>query len=186
MDVETRAPGARKATISIEYLRIQEESKRSIYTANKRKAPPKMGKNINELSGRALASICEATKAIENSRRLRQTFGEMRTRILPLSTRGRVKVLEAQDLKPMEPIEEENALQVAAESTPPGTSEPSLRERQVIELIAAGNSNKQIGSILEISTRTVETYRARVMGKLNVHTTAEIVRYAIRQNISRP
>jgi hypothetical protein len=72
-----------------------------------------MGRNWNELSGRALASICEATKAIENSRRLKLRFVEMRTRIRPFSVRMRVKPLEVQDLKPTEPMEEEKGLPVA-------------------------------------------------------------------------
>lgn len=62
--------------------------------------------------------------------------------------------------------------------------EPSPRESQVLHLLTQGKSNKEIGLALEISTRTVETYRARIMRKLNLHSTAELVRYAIRNKIS--
>jgi DNA-binding CsgD family transcriptional regulator len=60
---------------------------------------------------------------------------------------------------------------------------PSPRERQVLRFLADGNSNKEIGSILDISTRTVECYRARIMLKLDLHSTAALVRYAVRNNI---
>lgn len=60
---------------------------------------------------------------------------------------------------------------------------PSLRERQVLGFLADGKSNKEIGGLLKISTRTVECYRARIMAKLNLHSTAALVRYAIRHHI---
>lgn len=61
--------------------------------------------------------------------------------------------------------------------------DPSPRERQLLYFLADGKSNKEIGSILEISTRTVESYRARIMLKLDLHSTAALVRYAIRNHI---
>ena len=61
--------------------------------------------------------------------------------------------------------------------------DPSPRELQVLRLLAIGRSNKEIGIGLDISTRTVETYRARLIRKLGVHSTAELVRYAIRNKI---
>jgi DNA-binding NarL/FixJ family response regulator len=57
------------------------------------------------------------------------------------------------------------------------------REIEVIRLLAQGQSNKEIGALLEISTRTVESYRARIMLKLDLHSTAALVRYAIRNKI---
>lgn len=60
---------------------------------------------------------------------------------------------------------------------------PSPRERQVLRFLADGKSNKEIGTILDISTRTVESYRARIMLKLDLHSTAALVRYAIRTKI---
>ena len=61
--------------------------------------------------------------------------------------------------------------------------DPSPRERQLLYFLADGKSNKEIGSILSISTRTVESYRARVMLKLDLHSTAALVRYAVRNHI---
>jgi DNA-binding NarL/FixJ family response regulator len=57
------------------------------------------------------------------------------------------------------------------------------REREVLQLLAEGKSNKEIGTALRISTKTAETHRARVMAKLHVHSIAELVRYAIRNQI---
>jgi DNA-binding NarL/FixJ family response regulator len=64
--------------------------------------------------------------------------------------------------------------------------EPSPRELQVLLLLSQGQSSKQIGLTLAISKRTVETYRARIMRKLSLHSTAELVRYAIRNKIVEP
>ena len=57
------------------------------------------------------------------------------------------------------------------------------RERSVVQLIAEGHTNKQIAHILEISLKTVETHRASVMRKLNLSSSAGLVRYAIRNKI---
>ena len=59
----------------------------------------------------------------------------------------------------------------------------SGRERQVLQYLAMGKSNREMASILNISVRTVETYRARVMLKLGIRSLAELVRYALRNNI---
>jgi len=59
----------------------------------------------------------------------------------------------------------------------------SGRERQVLQYLAMGKSNREMASILNISVRTVETYRARVMLKLGVRSLAQLVRYALRNNI---
>jgi DNA-binding NarL/FixJ family response regulator len=59
----------------------------------------------------------------------------------------------------------------------------TARERSVVQLIAEGHSNKKIASILNLSVKTVETHRASAHHKLELHSTAELVRYAIRNNI---
>ncbi len=62
------------------------------------------------------------------------------------------------------------------------TTEPlSLREREVLKLIAEGKSSKEIGKILFISSRTVERHRANAMAKLQVNKTADLVKYAIKK-----
>jgi DNA-binding NarL/FixJ family response regulator len=61
----------------------------------------------------------------------------------------------------------------------------SDREREVFQLIAEGKTNKDIAAILFISPSTVETHRARIMEKLDVHSAAEIVLYAVRRGVIR-
>jgi DNA-binding NarL/FixJ family response regulator len=60
----------------------------------------------------------------------------------------------------------------------------SRRERDVIKMIALGHSSKEIGRLLGISPRTVDTYRTRLMGKLDLKTLADVVRYAVRTGIA--
>lgn len=57
------------------------------------------------------------------------------------------------------------------------------REKQVLQLLAEGRSNKEVATLLELSLSTVETHRANLMQKLNLHNTAEIVLYAVRKGI---
>jgi DNA-binding NarL/FixJ family response regulator len=57
------------------------------------------------------------------------------------------------------------------------------RETELIQLIAEGNTNKQVASILGISRRTVENHRANIMRKLGFQSLSELVRYAVRNNI---
>jgi len=57
------------------------------------------------------------------------------------------------------------------------------RERQIYQLLAEGNSNKEIANKLELSIHTVETHRWRVMEKLDLHSTAELVLSAVRRGI---
>lgn len=57
------------------------------------------------------------------------------------------------------------------------------REREVLQLLAEGKSNKEIAGVLGISVKTAETHRANIMLKLNVHSIADLVRYAVRNNI---
>jgi DNA-binding NarL/FixJ family response regulator len=59
----------------------------------------------------------------------------------------------------------------------------TAREKSVVQLIAEGQSNKKIADILSISLKTVETHRASAMRKLNLDTTAALIRYAIRNRI---
>jgi DNA-binding NarL/FixJ family response regulator len=57
------------------------------------------------------------------------------------------------------------------------------REREVVRLLAEGKSNKEIAPLLNITARTVETYRSRIMGKLNIHCLAQLIRYAVQNGL---
>ena len=62
----------------------------------------------------------------------------------------------------------------------------SPREREVLRLTARGHSNAEIAQRLFVSTKTVDTYRARVMTKLGLHKRSELVEYALRQGLLDP
>jgi DNA-binding NarL/FixJ family response regulator len=57
------------------------------------------------------------------------------------------------------------------------------REREIVQLLAEGWSNKEVAATLHISIKTVETHRARIMAKLDLHSITDLVRYAIRNRI---
>ncbi len=60
------------------------------------------------------------------------------------------------------------------------------RERQVLQLVAEGKTTKEIAVVLGISVKTAESHRTRIMSKLGIHETANLVRYAIRQGLVQP
>jgi DNA-binding NarL/FixJ family response regulator len=62
----------------------------------------------------------------------------------------------------------------------------TLREKQVLQLIAEGKSTKDIASVLGISVKTAESHRTRLMQKLDIHETASLVLYAVRKGIVQP
>jgi DNA-binding NarL/FixJ family response regulator len=57
------------------------------------------------------------------------------------------------------------------------------REKEVLHLLAEGRANKEVATLLDLGLSTVETHRANLMQKLNLHNTAEIVLYAVRKGI---
>ena len=59
----------------------------------------------------------------------------------------------------------------------------SSREREVLQMIAEGKTNKEIATSLNLSVYTVEAHRGRVMEKLNLHSTSELVRFALRSGL---
>ena len=79
------------------------------------------------------------------------------------------------------------AIVEAASSPSSGTnSQLTPREKQVLTLVGEGKSTKQIAEALKISVKTAEFHRGRLMKKLNVHDTANLVRYAIREGWIAP
>jgi PAS domain S-box-containing protein len=87
-------------------------------------------------------------------------------------------LLQAQELNfaSMGPIEEDRE----------GDNPLSSREREVAALLALGKSNKEIAMMLAISIRTVETHRAKIMLKLDLHSVSDLVRYAVRNQFIQP
>jgi DNA-binding NarL/FixJ family response regulator len=70
---------------------------------------------------------------------------------------------------------------VQSEQTTPGGLSP--REREIVQLLSDGKSNKEVGTALGISVKTVETHRAAIMRKLDLKAFSELVRFAVRNNI---
>jgi RNA polymerase sigma factor (sigma-70 family) len=59
----------------------------------------------------------------------------------------------------------------------------SEREREIFQLVAEGNSTKEVAELLSVSPATVETHRAHILQKLELHITAELVLYAVRRGV---
>ncbi len=77
----------------------------------------------------------------------------------------------------------EDSLSSATGEEDPDLSRLSERETDVLRLIALGYTNKEIAQKLFISVKTVETYKARIMEKLNIHSRAAMVRFALKHNM---
>jgi DNA-binding NarL/FixJ family response regulator len=71
-----------------------------------------------------------------------------------------------------------------------GKSEESLisgltgREREVLQFLVQGNTTKEISNRLDLSVKTIETYRQQIMDKLDIHSIAELTKYAIREGLT--
>jgi DNA-binding NarL/FixJ family response regulator len=60
------------------------------------------------------------------------------------------------------------------------------REREIVQLLSEGKSSKEVASVLNISVKTAETHRANIMRKLEIHSVAGLVRYAVRNQLVEP
>lgn len=75
----------------------------------------------------------------------------------------------------------DDLVQVCCEGRRPPFEPLTIREREVLKLIAEGKSSKEVAELLFISIHTVQNHRANIMGKLNIRKTADLVKYAIRE-----
>ena len=62
----------------------------------------------------------------------------------------------------------------------------SPREREIAQLLAEARTNKEVAVKLGVSVKTIDAHRANIMRKLNLHSVAELVRYAIREKLIEP
>jgi DNA-binding NarL/FixJ family response regulator len=62
----------------------------------------------------------------------------------------------------------------------------SMREREIVQLLSEGKSNKEVAQLLGISVKTAETHRTNIMRKLELHSITDLVRYAIRNKMVEP
>ncbi len=67
-----------------------------------------------------------------------------------------------------------------------GADRLSLREREVLQLVAEGRTTKEVATVLHVSAKTADSHRTRIMRKLDIHDTAGLVRYAIREGLIQP
>ena len=74
-------------------------------------------------------------------------------------------------------------LKRGVEEGKPAKSRLTSREREVVQLLAEGKSSKEVAVALNLSVKTAETHRTNLMRKLDLHSVADVVRYAVRNNI---
>ena len=67
--------------------------------------------------------------------------------------------------------------------TPGTAAQLTSREREIVQLVAEGKTNKEVATRLGVSVKTVDAHRAKVMEKLDLHSVADLVRYAVRNKI---
>ena len=147
--------------------------------------PGHFGREFSELSERTFEIVQRSVALLQHSMSLRSLVSEARleARLEPLAlflTATRQQTAPAIPVSASTESDGELLPLLTDEAERPAGG-PSLRERQVLCLLAEGKSNKEIAVALDLGTRTVETYRARIMLKLDLHSTAALVRYAIRQ-----
>ena len=147
--------------------------------------PGHFGREFSELSERTFEIVQRSVALLQHSMSLRSLVSEARleARLEPLAL---FLTATRQQKAPAIPVSastepEGEMFSLLTDETERPAGGPSLRERQVLCLLAEGKSNKEIAVALDLGTRTVETYRARIMLKLDLHSTAALVRYAIRQ-----
>jgi len=77
----------------------------------------------------------------------------------------------------------EESLNQSPKTGPSASSLLTMREREVLQLIVEGNTVKQIAESLYLSIKTIHTHRNQIMQKLNLHSTAELTKFAIREGL---
>ena len=151
-----------------------------------------LGKDFAELSARTLELVQRSVGLLKSSSSLRCYVSEMRLEAglerlaLYLYAAPRELPDAAADLTAAGSASEEATSVPSTQAKALITSKPSFREQQVLLLLAEGKSNKEIAAQLNLSTRTIESYRARIMQKLGLHSTAALVRYAVRNKLVEP
>lgn len=78
----------------------------------------------------------------------------------------------------------ESYIRHPADDAPSAFKQLSAREREVLQLLAEGQTSKQIGGVLTLSTKTIDSHRAAIMDKLNIRSIAGLTKYAIRHGLT--
>lgn len=80
-------------------------------------------------------------------------------------------------------LKEDHIIRLRAQSGTDTLETLTPREREILQLIGEGNSNKDVANRLNLSLYTVETHRGNILGKLNLHGTADLILYAVRRGL---
>jgi DNA-binding CsgD family transcriptional regulator len=145
-----------------------------------------------EVSAHSIETLQQSIELLDSSMALRCQISEMRiVAALRRATPFSEVPLDRQAILNLGVLPQKLGLALPPEpASPPSGAEmsdsPSNREQQVMQLLVEGNSNKEVAGVLNLSIRTVENYRARLMVKLHLHSLAELVRYAVRNNLIKP
>ena len=118
----------------------------------------------------------EVAKAGGNGYLLKSDASEMLSEAIKLLATGEVFVSSQSLSKALK-------LGTSSQELDPKPKQLSSREREIVQLLAEGKSNKQVAEILDISLSTAETHRKKILFKLRLHNTADLVRYAIRNQL---
>ena len=78
----------------------------------------------------------------------------------------------------------DNAMRPSTQKASRTTAELTPREREVLQLLAEGRSTKQVAAQLNVAVKTVETHRRQIMKKLDIHSIAELTKWAVREGIT--
>jgi DNA-binding NarL/FixJ family response regulator len=142
-----------------------------------------------ELTAHSMETLQQSIDLLDSSMALRCQISEMRIvaalrRAAPFSD----VPLDSQSILTLGALPQNPGADLPVGPDSPNADEkagdsPSHREQQVMQLLVEGNSNKEVAALLDLSIRTVENYRARLMVKLHLHSVAELVRYAVRNNL---
>lgn len=145
--------------------------------------------NANEIAETFAPLVSRTFSLLDHSMSLRRQVCQMRVAASLLSGRWSASAAQLERLASRVTIarptgDSHKANDQAAASRGGRSLGPlSLRETEVLRFIAQGRSNKEIAAALTLSTRTVETYRARLTRKLGFHSLADLIRYAIRNRL---
>jgi two-component system response regulator NreC len=144
---------------------------------------------------RAAAKDCPQTRAVILTRHMEEPYA---VEALRIGARGYVlKTQASTDLVAairhvhrgevyLSPKISKAVVQAYLTNTDAPNAKLSVRERQVLQLVGEGHSTKKIATLLGISVKTADTHRTKVMEKLDIHQTAGLVRYAIRNGLIEP
>ena len=144
---------------------------------------------------REAARVCPQTRTVILTRHMEEPYA---VEALRIGARGYVlKTQASTDLVAairhvhrgevyLSPKISKAVVQAYLSNTDAPNSKLSVRERQVLQLVGEGHSTKKIATLLGISVKTADTHRTKVMEKLDIHQTAGLVRYAIRNGLIEP